>query len=308
MKRTLLSLLCFLSIKASYSQGIFYESFDYVNEVAGDELYEWKIINTSDPLGTDSDECWYQADMSMGINAHMGPEANSYIQADRFSTSATTGGTISAWLISPLLFASNGDSVRFHAISHSSDNRPDKIEVRISTLGAESVMPTSANDVGSFNILIGVINPDLTASGFPSVNNGDNWQLYRFLVAGFSFGEECRIAIRYIVNNAGAQGPNASAVGIDEFYLVGPEGYVGVEESKTAQAFKLYPNPTTDNFRIPVNLTDLQVIDLNNRVILNQNVMNAQAALNVSGLNSGIYIVKGKMEDGSIVHSRLIKQ
>jgi len=308
MKRIILIALTLKFVISASAQLIYHEHFDFVEGLIGESDYEWRFLNVSNPLGTVSEESWYQADLSMGITAYMGEHQYSYIQADRFSTSATTGGTISNWLIAPMVILSDGDSVRFHAISHDNAARPDKIEVRISPLGSNTVYPTSANDIGSFNILIGVINPDLTTSGFPAVTNDQTWTSYRFPVAGINFGNECRVALRYSVPNAGSQGPNGSAIGIDEFYMVGPQGYVSVDEIKTNKTIQAFPNPTADNVRINYNLSDLQIIDINGRVVFYQGIATNQTILNISSLSAGIYILKGKCEDESIVYTKLIKQ
>jgi hypothetical protein len=296
---------CYQHISA---QALFYESFDYVEYLLDDDVYSWTSVNASSPLGTASEFSWFQADMSMGIDAHMGPEANGYIQADRYATSATTGGTISNWLITPVLYLFNGDSVRFHAISHNNLERPDKIEVRVSTLGSESVMPTSASDVGSFTYLIGVINPDMSTTGFPSVANGDAWRLYRFLVAGFPNGGECRVAIRYVVNNAGSSGPNGSAIGIDEFYIVGPDGYVGTYKDIEIQTLRCYPNPTTSLLYVPATLKQVRILSADGRTQLTRDRLQSNEALDVVHLANGIYTMIGLNDDGTQTVLRFIKQ
>lgn len=310
MKRFILVLIAFLSISFANAQLYFYESFDFVNEVISDDTpYNWKVVNASSPLGTSSAESWYQADMSMGINAYWGNEENSYIQADRFATSATTGGMISNWLISPSLILSNGDSVRFHAISYDSANHPDKIEVRISTLGEESILPTSANDVGSFNILIGAINPDLNTADFPSVNNGDFWSLYRFLVGGIGFGVNARVAIRYVVSDAGSEGPNGSAIGLDEFYIVGPEGYLSVPPSKNVSEFAVFPNPAHNHIFLPqenIQNGKITIYNINGHAVYQSEDIKQNNRIDISFLNRGMYILQST-SNGISQSSRFIK-
>jgi hypothetical protein len=290
------------------AQALFYESFDDIEYLLDDDVYSWTSVNASSPLGTPSESSWFQADMSMGIDALMGPEPNDYIQADRYATSATTGGTISNWLITPVLYLHNGDSVRFHAISHNNLERPDKIEVRVSTLGAESVLPSSATDVGSFTYLIGVINPDMSSTGFPSVANSDTWKLYRFLVAGFPNGGECRVALRYVVNNAGSAGPNGSAIGIDEFYIVGPEGYVGTDKIEEKQMLRCYPNPTTSHIYVPSNLKQVRILSVDGKAQLMFDRLQSNEAIDVSSLTNGIYNIIGLNDEGTQTVLRFIKQ
>ncbi len=312
MKRILLSLVFSQSLFFGFGQVILYQSFDFLEGIVGDENYDWKLLNVSNPIGTVSNESWFQADGTMGINAYMGLEPNCYVQADRYVTSAVTGGTISNWLISPVIILSDGDSVRFHTISYDNINRPDKIEIRVSTLGENSVLPTSATEAGSFNILIGVINADLTTTGFPCVQNGQTWTRYSFPVAGINFGNDCRVAIRYFVPNSGLQGPNGSAVGIDEFYITGPDGFINVDENSSKESITIYPNPASDFIRISSSnnssICELEVLDMSGRNVYSAIVNTLSAQIDVSFLNTGFYLIKSKTTSGKILNTKFLKK
>lgn len=311
MKKFLLAILLFVGTLSLSSQVYYYETFDFVEGIIGEEFYDWKLVNASSPLGTASAESWYQADMTMGINAYAGLEPNCYVQADKFSTSATTGGTISNWIISPMVTLSDGDSVRFYAISYDNLHRPDRIEVRVSTLGMNSIYPTSANDVGSFTTLIGVINPDQTTDGFPSVQNGQTWEWYHFVVSGIDFGNDARVALRYYVEEAGSQGPNGSAIGIDDFFILGPEGWTTVDESNHNNQIKVYPNPANDFIRIATENNSppdkVEILDMNGRTINEVSSILNRQTIDVSNLSQGIYALRITTTDKKVTTSRFVK-
>ena len=64
----------------------------------------------------------------------------------------------------------------------------------------------------------------------------------------------------------------------------------------------LYPNPTSDQVTITsdVLLNDIQVTDLNGKVILSQKVNGVSASLNLSNVESGIYMVILNSDKGSL--------
>lgn len=309
MKKILLSISALLTFSIGYSQVFIYETFDYVAGIIGNEVYDWRIVNASEPAGTGT---WTQADMTMGIGAYIGLEPNCYMQVDKFSTSAATDGTISTWILSPELILSDGDSVRFHTVSYDNGNRPDRLEVRVSTLGINSVLPTSAEDVGSFTTLIGVINPTLSATGYPSILNGQGWTDYRFVVSGIDFGNYCRVALRYYVENAGSQGPNGSAIAIDELYITGPEGFVNVEHVGQAASVTVYPNPAEEQLRFRTHggaaIKELEIVDLNGRVVLSVGNSTLTETVDISRLNTGLYFIHARLNDGKIERMRFVKK
>ncbi|NJM79721.1 MAG: T9SS type A sorting domain-containing protein [Flavobacterium sp.] len=71
----------------------------------------------------------------------------------------------------------------------------------------------------------------------------------------------------------------------------------------------MYPNPTKNEVTIQYNaLTNpqLEVIDLNGRVLLKQTLNNTNNTLNIASLPSGIYLFKINSKEGLAI-SRVIK-
>jgi hypothetical protein len=67
--------------------------------------------------------------------------------------------------------------------------------------------------------------------------------------------------------------------------------------------FRLYPNPATDQFTIESKskMTRVAVFDLTGKEILSQQVDNLKIAMNVSNLESGVYLVRMETEKGTRV-------
>ncbi len=63
-----------------------------------------------------------------------------------------------------------------------------------------------------------------------------------------------------------------------------------------ASNFQVYPNPASDvlniNGRNNMNLSSVQLTDLNGRVVKTQNVAGVSSQLNISDLNAGVYLLK----------------
>ncbi len=287
------------------AQVIFYEPFDYFEIMLGETENDWKVVNVSSPLGIPVNS-WYQADMSMGINAYQGDNPTGYIQSDRYATSAVQGGTISSWAISPVVYVSDGDSIRFHAIAKDGAH-PDRLEVRISTLGIESEIPTDATDIGSFDLMLGLINPNLTAEGFNTVMDNDGWYHYHFPITGVGEFTACRIALRHYVTNAGTNGINGSAVGIDELFVVGPEGWTHVPNAATTPPLHVYPQPTHERIYLSESASRLVIRDLYGRLCKEIIHYQAHALIDLSDLPSGIYLMQVNRND-HFQTVRIIKQ
>jgi hypothetical protein len=189
----------------------FTQGFDDVSLLAGSG---WFIRNNSSPLGADS---WYQ-----GIPTDASPDpgpfdaydgaANSYIAAGFGATTGT--GTISDWLGTPNRVLRNGDVFQFRtrkpAIGVGQTDRPDRLEVRLSTNGASTDVGTDASDVGDFDTVMLSINPDLVVGGYPQ-----EWTQYTITMSGLPEPTTGRLAFRYDVTDGGPSGPNSDYVGID---------------------------------------------------------------------------------------------
>ena len=81
----------------------------------------------------------------------------------------------------------NGDVISFY--TRDVDNETaDRLELRISTSGASSVIPSGGyTSVGSFTLLALSINPNLTLTGYPST-----WTQYSYTVTGLTGLVNCK--------------------------------------------------------------------------------------------------------------------
>ena len=66
------------------------------------------------------------------------------------------------------------------------------------------------------------------------------------------------------------------------------------------------PNPTTSNITFSQEIEDLEIFDLTGKKI--KSFENATTTFDVSGLEKGIYLLKGKTIEGSEFNEKLIKE
>ena len=103
----------------------------------------WVIQNASSPLGTNTN-CWNRFTTTpwpprTGVG-HAGANFN-----------CTAGaGTISGWLMGPETVFENGQLIRFWTRKGTTDNFPDRLELRLSTNGASTSTGGTADSVGDF--------------------------------------------------------------------------------------------------------------------------------------------------------------
>ena len=179
------------------------EGFDDITTLSADG---WNIVNVSDPIGTES---WVQGQGY--IPAHAGGQSSSII-ANYNSTG--NFGTISNWLIAPMRSLKNGDVIKFWTSGQATINIPDRLEVRLSTLGSSSITPVGALGVGSYTTLLLEINPSLAVGGYPQTMTE-----YSLTVSGLTAPTNCHVAFRYFVTNGGVSSVNSNAVAIDTFSI-----------------------------------------------------------------------------------------
>ncbi len=169
----------------------------------------WTTLNVSNPLGTTG---WSQGSSSP-FPAQAGAPA-SYVSANFNNT--TAHGTISNWLITPVMNFSNGDTIRF--FTRTTDPPiidpvyPDRLQVRLSTAGGDTALPVNYADTGSFTTLLLDINPTYTVSGYPNV-----WTEYGVVLGGLGGSVQGRLAFRYFVEDGGLGGAHSNYIGIDTF-------------------------------------------------------------------------------------------
>jgi uncharacterized repeat protein (TIGR01451 family) len=165
----------------------------------------WFMQNNSDPLGGVD---WFQGDP--GAFPAQAGAANSYIAAD--FENVDLQGTISNWLLTPVLTLKNGTQLTFwtRKITETGPFYPDRLQVRMSTSGASTDVGSTATGVGVFTRLLLDINPTYSTSGYPMA-----WTKYTLTLSGVTGTTSGRIAFRYFVEDGGFFGARSNYVGID---------------------------------------------------------------------------------------------
>ncbi|MEO8712900.1 MAG: choice-of-anchor J domain-containing protein [Parafilimonas sp.] len=170
----------------------------------------WVAINHSTGNGTGQN--WFQGDVRQFV-AYSGT-TTSYAAANYQSVGGVTGqGTISNWLLSPLLNLQNGSTITFYTRTVSGSLFPDRLEVRLSKNGASTDVGSGTEATGDFSTLLLSINPSLDAGGYPDTG----WTQYTVSLSGISGTSSGRVALRYYVTEAGSNANNSNYIGIDEF-------------------------------------------------------------------------------------------
>lgn len=172
------------------------EGFDNVAALTG-----WKIVNLSEPTSTTPEPSWSQGDATK-FAAQAGA-ANSYV-----GVNYSSGGTdVSTWLIMPQQTSlSSTDVLSFWSRSQGG-NFPDRLEVRMSP-GGSCNPGTTTDGVGDFTTLLGSINPNQVANGYPV-----EWTQYTVPLAGLSTTNVSGcLAFRYYIKDTSTAG---QYIGID---------------------------------------------------------------------------------------------
>jgi hypothetical protein len=170
----------------------------------------WVRRNRSNPLGLGS---WYQCNTSGSvITLGFYGGDGSCVVADNRSTTGSTG-TISNWLISPLITTlKNGDVISFYTRTVAHDPfYPDRLQVYVSTNGSCSPGTTSTS-TGDFTKILFDINPGLEPDVYPNY-----WFGYTVTLSGITGTVSGCVGFRYYVTNAGPSGGNGYIIGLDEF-------------------------------------------------------------------------------------------
>lgn len=179
-----------------------YEGFENIYNLPS---ADWHFQNLSQPLGTIS---WFQGNEAV-FTARAG-SPNSYAGVNYNSTTGV--GTISNWLLTPVLNLNNGDRLRFWTRTSTGTQWPDRLQVRMSLSGSSTNVGSTATSVGSFTTLLLDINPTYAVNGYPQV-----WTQYTVLITGVPTPTDGRLAFRYFVENGGPDGTNSNYIGIDSF-------------------------------------------------------------------------------------------
>jgi hypothetical protein len=180
------------------------EGFD--NGVPGN----WKKDNRSSPAGNSQ---WVQcATNNSTITVGFIGGLRSCVSADVNSTTGGSG-TISNWLISPVITTlKNNDIISFYTRTRENSVNPDRLQVRLSTNGANCSPGAFAFTVGDFTTLLLDINPSQGVGGYP-----ENWSGRSVTLSGITGTVTGCVAFRYYLTNAGPTTTNGLIVAVDEF-------------------------------------------------------------------------------------------
>lgn len=298
MKKTLL-LCAFLTVTLSEAQNIIAEGFDTFANLAP---AGWLSTNQSSPVGASA---WAQGGGTAFTGGGQAGGATSFTLCNYNSTTGT--GTISNWLITPVLNLQNGDVITFYARKGGTGTGtiyPDRLEMRLnSTDTSAGGTPSGAEGVGAFTTLGVSVNPDLTTTGFPFT-----WTQYSYTITGLTGMVECKIGFRYYVTSGGPTGDNSDIIGIDTFSVDRPTASA---QDFFANNFSMYPNPTKNELNLSVKngliINEIKVFDLNGRTVKSvQSGFESEIQINVSDLTSGVYMIDIKTEEGTAT-SKFIK-
>lgn len=181
LKHALTALALAAATASAQSQTLISEGFDNVATLAGSG---WSVLNNSSPAGSIAN--WFQGDQNQ-FAAQAG-SANSYVAAN--FNMAAVGGTLDAWLVSPLFSRSTDVTVSFYARAAADIGFSDSIAQGVSSNGG----------VAPFAMLA------------PTVVGSAGWNLYSVNLASTGAGTTGRFAIQY----TGAA-DTSNYLGIDSF-------------------------------------------------------------------------------------------
>lgn len=281
MKKILLSVISVMTISLTVNAQSYMEGFEATNLPAG-----WDTINKSGPtLG--ASPAWFSSALFTSPPAAL--EGSDFFAANY----EAVGGSddISSWLFSPTRLLKNGDKITFYSRTLvTTVQYPDRMEIRLSTNGTSTNVGTNQASVGDYSITLGVINPSLTTSGYPTT-----WTKYAYTLSGLpGAGVNGRIGFRYFVTNGGPSGSNSDAIGLDSVYYQ-PTTATGISSASNNGNFRIFPNPTSGmvhvTFATPSDDRTIIVQNMVGEVVLTENVSKLENSINLSSLAKGIYLL-----------------
>lgn len=175
------------------------EGFDNVLPVG------WSVKNNSTPLGATN---WFIG--NTGYFTAQAGALTSYAAANVDSTGFF--GTISDWLISPVISVTNDARVAVWTRKVVPDLYPDRLQVRLSQAGDSMDVGATAESVGDFTTLLYDVNPGLVTNTYPI-----DWYPLTLTLRGITGTVSGRVAFRYFVTDGGPGGLNSDYVGVDSF-------------------------------------------------------------------------------------------
>lgn len=173
-------------------------------------------ITTNNSMGAGND--WVVGTVITFDNGEIAvrPHAGFSFAIVNFSSLESGRGTISNWLLSPLIAnIQNGDTFSFFTTTVADSGYADRLELRLSTAGAGTDVGSTADSVGTFSSLLLSINPDLSVPGYP-----EEWTRFTATVGGLAAPVDGRVGLRYFVEDGGPAGENSDVIGVDSFSYV----------------------------------------------------------------------------------------
>lgn len=174
-----------------------------------------------------------------------------------------------------------------------------------------------------YNHVARAIQPSFTgyANSFPSTVNAGDVYTVNFLYILPASWDETKIHIIGMMMDPAGRIDNAGKATITEAVANGyvNGSIVGIEETSLAQMddlFSVYPNPTSANTTVAINLNqestvELKLIDMAGKVLAAKNYGNLNGSstvtLNTADLNAGVYVVELTVNNEKMV-KRLIVQ
>lgn len=283
MKIKIYTALLILVASASHAQTLLDENFDTFPAT-------WNKTNQSQPVGTSN---WQQGNVS-AFGGGFNGGATSYVSVNYNSVAAGMSGTISNWLISPVVSLTNGDVIKFYTRAGANfSSIPDRLELRLSTDGSASITPsTGSADLGSFTTLATTVNPLLAPNVYPVV-----WTEVTYTVVGLPDATACKLAFRYFVTNGGPTGTNGNAIWLDALTI----NRVLSTDTFFKNNFSVFPNPTNSLLTIENNsnvaIDTTQITDMNGRIV--KEIKGITNQINISELKTGVYFLKITTDQGT---------
>jgi hypothetical protein len=201
MKKTLLTLALLAGSALSTQAAVLLtEGFNDITDLGGKG---WVQTNNSAPLGSTG---WFQGNSGIFEAASGAPPA--YIAAN-FNNSDPLSGTVSNWLITPVVNIANGTSMSF-ALRLLGETFLDTVEVYYSTSGGSADIGSTSSSIGVFSLLqtyasdtdTDWVNEIVTLSGLGGPTTGRF--AFRYVVADtFDAGNYIGIDTVSIEDNAG---------------------------------------------------------------------------------------------------------
>ena len=237
----------------------------------------WSLTNNSTALGATG---WFGNGTAFTSHAGAG-----YVAANFENISGT--GTISNWLISPMVTLHNGDTFSYWTRT-STALHPDRLEVRLSTNGTSTNVGTTDTSVGDFTTLLETVNTSLLtgSANYPTV-----WTQHTVTVSGLSSSVSGRFAFRYFVTSAGFGAANGEYIGIDDVAYV-PNLTKTVSGTLTLQSYTGALLPGTsfvfemrDNSTNALIETDAATITAGNAFSFSTSLAAGSYKLRIKGVN-----------------------